>query len=61
MRNMQSPRLPALSQETFTPEQRALAEAIRSCSWPGKRGQAWRPFQEREAGSPRLRPLASPC
>jgi 4-carboxymuconolactone decarboxylase len=35
MRNMQSPRLPALSEVTFTPEQRALAESIRS----GPRGQ----------------------
>jgi 4-carboxymuconolactone decarboxylase len=35
MRNMQSSRLPALSEETFTPEQRALAESIRS----GPRGQ----------------------
>src|SRR6201988_5154228 len=35
MRNMQSPRLPALSEEKFTPEQRALAESIRS----GPRGQ----------------------
>ena len=32
---MQSPRLPALSAETFTPEQRALAESIKS----GPRGQ----------------------
>lgn len=35
MRNMQSSRLPALTQEAFTPEQRALAESIRS----GPRGQ----------------------
>jgi 4-carboxymuconolactone decarboxylase len=35
MRNMQSSRLPALSEETFSPEQRALAESIRS----GPRGQ----------------------
>jgi len=35
MPNMQSPRLPALSAETFTPDQRALAESIRS----GPRGQ----------------------
>ena len=35
MRNMQSSRLPALSQEAFTPEQRALTESIRS----GPRGQ----------------------
>jgi 4-carboxymuconolactone decarboxylase len=35
MRNMQSSRLPALSDEAFTPEQRALAESIRS----GPRGQ----------------------
>jgi 4-carboxymuconolactone decarboxylase len=35
MRNMQSRRLAALSEATFTPEQRALAESIRS----GPRGQ----------------------
>jgi 4-carboxymuconolactone decarboxylase len=35
MPNMQSPRLPALSEETLTTEQRALAESIRS----GPRGQ----------------------
>jgi 4-carboxymuconolactone decarboxylase len=35
MSNMQSPRLPALSEETLTPEQRALAESIKS----GPRGQ----------------------
>jgi 4-carboxymuconolactone decarboxylase len=35
MRNMQSSRLPALSENTLTPEQRALAESIRS----GPRGQ----------------------
>jgi 4-carboxymuconolactone decarboxylase len=35
MRNMQSSRLAALSEQTFTPEQRALAESIRS----GPRGQ----------------------
>jgi 4-carboxymuconolactone decarboxylase len=35
MRNMQSSRLQALSEETFTPEQRALAQSIRS----GPRGQ----------------------
>ena len=35
MPNMQSPRLPALTEETLTSEQRALAESIRS----GPRGQ----------------------
>src|ERR1700687_283434 len=35
MPNMQSPRLPALSEEALTAEQRALAESIRS----GPRGQ----------------------
>ncbi|MGD0025582.1 MAG: carboxymuconolactone decarboxylase family protein, partial [Xanthobacteraceae bacterium] len=35
MPNMQSPRLRALSVESFTPEQRALAESIKS----GPRGQ----------------------
>ncbi len=35
MPNMQSPRLPTLSEESLTPEQRALAESIRS----GPRGQ----------------------
>jgi 4-carboxymuconolactone decarboxylase len=34
-KSMQSPRLPELSEETFTPEQRALAESIKS----GPRGQ----------------------
>jgi len=34
-KSMQSPRLPELSVETFTPEQRALAESIKS----GPRGQ----------------------
>ena len=34
-KTMQSPRLPELSEETFTPEQRALADSIKS----GPRGQ----------------------
>src|ERR1700677_1134364 len=34
-KSMQSPRLPELSEATFTPEQRALAESIKS----GPRGQ----------------------
>jgi 4-carboxymuconolactone decarboxylase len=35
MSNMQSPRLPVLAEETLTPEQRALAQSIKS----GPRGQ----------------------
>jgi 4-carboxymuconolactone decarboxylase len=35
MSNMQSPRLPVLSEEIFTPDQRALADSIKS----GPRGQ----------------------